>query len=119
SSLMFRSSVIAEIGPWDTVNRGGDSEFLTRLIENYGSDRVAELADRPLSFSRVWSGSLTSGEMSRGYFAYSRLLYRWAFRHWHWNSTKVGVKAVRKSDATRPYAVPTRSEERRVGKECR
>lgn len=107
SSLMFRSSVIAEIGPWDTVNRGGDSEFLTRLIENYGADRVAELAEQPLSFSRVWSGSLTSGEMSRGYFAYSRLLYRWAFRQWHWDAAKAGEKAVRDKATARPYAVPS------------
>src|SRR5699024_5913230 len=95
SSLMFRKSVIDEIGPWDTVNRGGDSEFYTRLIENYGDSRVGNLYDKPLSFSRVWDGSLTSGEMSRGYFGYSRLLYRWAFRQWHWSSGKLGYKATR------------------------
>src|SRR5699024_2563379 len=80
SSLMFRRTVIEEVGPWDTVNRGGDSEFLTRILEYYGQEKIVNLLNRPLSFSRVWSGSLTSGEMSRGYFAYSRLLYRWAFR---------------------------------------
>lgn len=107
SSLMFRNTVIDEIGHWDTVNRGGDSEFFTRLLEYYGQERVVNLLNRPLSFSRVWSGSLTSGEMSRGYFGYSRLLYRWAFRQWHWRSTKAGDKAVRKTDVGRPYAVPT------------
>jgi len=107
SSLMFRKSVITEIGDWDTVNRGGDSEFLTRLIENYGADRVVEIAGLPLSFSRVWSGSLTSGEMSRGYFAYSRILYRWAFRQWHWDTAKAGERAIRDAATARPYAVPS------------
>lgn len=107
SSLMFRRSITTEIGSWDTVNRGGDSEFLTRVIENYGRDSVVELMNEPLSFSRVWAGSLTSGEMSRGYFANSRLLYRWAFRQWHWDAGKAGEKAVRDVDAPRPYAVPS------------
>lgn len=107
SSLMFRRSIIDEIGHWDTVNRGGDSEFYTRLIEYAGQDRVVGILDKPLSFSRVWDGSLTSGEMSRGYFAYSRLLYRWAFRQWQWDTAKTGQKAIQKSDATRPYAIPT------------
>lgn len=107
SSLMFRKSITADIGPWDTVNRGGDSEFLNRVIENYGSEHVLELMDKPLSFSRIWAGSLTSGEMSRGFFANSRLLYRWAFRQWHWDMAKVGQKPVRKLNEGRPFAAPT------------
>src|SRR5699024_3746993 len=107
SSLMFRKFVAEEIGPWDTVNRGGDSEFYTRLVEYYGEERVWSLHDRPLSFSRVWDGSLTSGEMSRGYFAYARLLYRWAFRQWQWSSNKSGKKAIRVAGDERPYPRPT------------
>lgn len=107
SSLMFRRTITEKIGPWDTVNRGGDSEFLTRVIENYGSERVVQLVDKPLSFSRVWAGSLTSGEMGRGYFAYSRLLYRWSFRQWQWDVVREDRKAIRDLDAPRPYAVPT------------
>lgn len=107
SSLLFRKNIVDEIGNWDTVNRGGDSEFLTRIIENFGSDKVAHQPEEPLSFSRVWSGSLTSGEMSRGYFANSRLLYRWAFRQWHWNSTKLGKRAIRYDDKPRQYPIPT------------
>src|SRR5699024_12421672 len=82
SALMFRRNIVDVIGDWDSVNRGADSELITRIIENFGSDKLKRLLDKPLSFSRVWTGSLTSGEMSRGYFANSRLLYRWAFRQW-------------------------------------
>src|SRR5699024_7625043 len=63
SSLMFRKSLVEEIGPWDTVNRGGDSEFYSRLLEFAGANGVLGLHERPLSFSRIWDGSLTSGEM--------------------------------------------------------
>ena len=107
SSLMFRRSITDEIGNWDTVNRGGDSEFYTRLIEFVGSERILGLMDKPLSFSRVWAGSLTSGELSRGFFAYSRLLYRWSFRQWHWDMAKLNQKAIRDSNKPRPYAIPT------------
>src|SRR5699024_1118167 len=31
SSLMFRREIVEDIGPWDQVNRGGDSEFEARI----------------------------------------------------------------------------------------
>jgi glycosyltransferase involved in cell wall biosynthesis len=107
SSLMFRRALLSQIGPWDTVNRGGDSEFYTRLKSIYGSKNVVGLHDRPFSFSRVWAGSLTSGEMSRGFFAYSRLLYRWAFRQWYWDVKNSGRLPVHNPDEPRPYAIPS------------
>src|SRR5699024_5505388 len=107
SSLMFRKWITNEIGTWDRVNRGGDSEFLMRMIENFGEERVVHIGDKPLSFSRVWEGSLTSGEMSRGFFGYSRLLYRWSFRRWQWDVAKTGKKPIHTSGKPRPYAIPT------------
>src|SRR5699024_5518866 len=56
SSLMFRKEIVSQIGDWDPVNRGGDSEFYNRLIEYVGSNGVIHI-DRPLSFSRVREGS--------------------------------------------------------------
>ncbi|GAA2038547.1 hypothetical protein GCM10009720_18760 [Yaniella flava] len=107
SSLMFHRSLIAEIGMWDTVNRGADGEFLLRMITRFGASRIAELAEKPLSFSRIWSGSLTSGEMSRGYFAQSRLLYREAFRKWHRETKKAGSQLILNVNEPRQFPVPT------------
>lgn len=107
SSLMFRMSVADEIGLWDTANRGSDAEFFLRITEGYGTSSVVHLVDKPLSFSRVWAGSLTSGEMYRGYFAYSRLVFRSAFRQWHRSCRKNGIRPVLRSDQARPYAIPT------------
>jgi len=107
SSLMFRKSVTDEIGGWDSANRGSDTELAGRITHNFGSASVVHLLDKPLSFSRVWDGSLTSGEVYRGYFAYSRLLYRWSFRQWHRSTKKHGLKPVTQTGQTRPYAIPT------------
>lgn len=107
SSLMFRKDIMNDIGPWDTTNRGSDAEFAIRIAQNYGTSAVVHLTDKPLSFSRVWSGSLTSGEMYRGFFAYSRLLFRGAFRDWHKKTKRSGSSPVLLPHEPRPYAVPT------------
>src|SRR5699024_1981183 len=72
SSLMFRKSAIDKIGGWDISSRGSDTELAGRITQNFGKASVVNLADKPMSFSRVWDGSLTAGEIYRGYFAYSR-----------------------------------------------
>lgn len=110
SSLMFRRQVVSEIGGWDTVNRGADSEFFTRVNEYYGSDRVLRINDRPLAFSRLSEGSLTSGEMYRGYIGTPRVMYLWAIRQWRWDLGKLGQKPTRPNGETRPYAVPSTME---------
>lgn len=82
SSLMVHRSVFEAIGPWDTVNRGADSEFRDRLVK-YKGQSVEVLNELPLSFTRTWEGSLTSGEMSRGFVDPARLLYLKAYTQWH------------------------------------
>jgi len=106
SSLMFRRSVIEDIGPWDTVNRGADSEFESRLSKAFGKKRRLDLVHKPMSFSRVWTGSLTSGEVRRGYQSYSRQLYHQAYSQWH-NSIKKGDRPVLSVGKSRPFPVPT------------
>lgn len=107
SSLMFRKEVTDRVGAWDTSKRGSDTELVDRIRAHYGKSAVVNLADKPLSFSRVWDGSLTSGEIYRGYFAYSRLLYRWSFRQWHREIKKQGMKPVLSEGNSRPFAIPT------------
>jgi len=110
SSLMFRREIVDEIGGWDTVNRGADSEFFMRMTKYYGSDRLKHLRDKPLAFSRVWDGSLTSGEMYRGFIGTARVLYLWAIRQWHWEVGKLDRKPTRALGDARPYAVPSTME---------
>src|SRR5699024_8347402 len=82
SSLMVRRSVFDEVGLWDEVNKGADSEFRDRL-ESYFGEAVHVLDDIPLGFTRTRSSSLTSGEVNRGYVDPNRRLYLKAFTQWH------------------------------------
>ena len=107
SSLMFRKIVTERVGNWDISKRGSDTELVDRIRAHFGKSAVLNLTDKPLSFSRVWDGSLTSGEIYRGYFAYSRLLYRWAFRQWHREVKKRGEKPVLRTGDPRPFPIPT------------
>lgn len=60
SSLMVEKSVFDDIGMWDELKAGADTEFYHRLIANFGYDSVYEvLPDIPLSFGRVVETSLT------------------------------------------------------------
>lgn len=82
SSLMVRRSVFGNIGVWDEVNKGADSEFRDRL-EKYSGKLVPVLDEVPLGFTRTRDSSLTAGEVSRGYVAPNRRLYLKAFTQWH------------------------------------
>lgn len=107
SSLMFRRDVTVQVGGWDTSKRGSDTEFVERIRAHYGKSAVVRYEDKPLSFSRVWDGSLTADEIYRGYISYSRLLYRWSFRQWHRETKRQGTKPELPPEQPRPFAVPT------------
>ena len=107
SSLMFRREITQELGVWDTSKRGSDTELVERIRAHYGKAAVYKSEAKPLSFSRVWDGSLTSGEIYRGYISSSRLLYRWSFRQWHSDVMQEGSKPVLDEGQARPFAVPT------------
>lgn len=60
SSLMVEKSVFDDIGIWDELRAGADTEFYHRLIGNFGQYSVHEvLPDVPLAFGRVVETSLT------------------------------------------------------------
>lgn len=82
SSLMVKTSILKDLGGWDAVNRGADAEFRDRLVAVHGSE-IPVVRDVPLSFTRTREGSLTAGEMWRGFVDSSRLLYLAAYRRWH------------------------------------
>lgn len=104
SSLMVRKSILDDLGGWDAVNRGADAEFRDRLAAAHGT-AVPVIGDAPLSFTRTREGSLTCGEMSRGYVDSSRLLYLAAYQRWH--AAAGGPNAYTlDAQAERPFVVP-------------
>ena len=98
---MVKTSVLLALGGWDTVNRGADAEFRDRLAISYGGP-IPVVGETPLSFTRTREGSLTSGEMSRGYIDSSRLLYLAAYQRWH-RSDDGDNSLVLGADSGRPF----------------
>lgn len=112
SSLMVRRSLFEEIGAWDTVNRGADAEFRDRIVTRFGKS-IESVGVAPMSFTRTRDGSLTAGEMSRGFVDPSRLLYLASYTQWHTKHKESPETLVRSSD--REYTVPTTMEAGRRG----
>lgn len=106
SSFMFRREpVMKEIGYWDSVRFGADSEFIRRIKKKFGEKSVVEIETGPLSFQRQAEGSLTSS----GYFGYhgffmgARKEYFESFVHYH-NKAKSLYYGF--PQEKRPFAIP-------------
>jgi glycosyltransferase involved in cell wall biosynthesis len=60
SSLMFRRELRDNLGYWDRVKVGADTEYYFRIIKAYGINSIREIhPGLPLSFGRVLPDSLT------------------------------------------------------------
>lgn len=82
SSLLFRRTVVDEIGYYDDVRKAADTEYLERLHVRYTSDAVLKLP-LILGLVQLTTGSLSRGDFTPGWWDPSRLAYRRQFRSWH------------------------------------
>ncbi len=108
SSLMFRrEAVVTELGYWDEINRSGDAEFYDRMVA-YTGRPVPAVGRAAMSLLRVREGSLTSGEIVRGYFDARRLWYQGAYRRWHKKAVAEdrGLRLDRDNGLKRKFAAP-------------
>ena len=110
SSMMFRrAKIAAEIGFWDEVRFGADSEFYERLQAKFGKKSVADIKAGPLSFTRLHGASLTGGGYSSTATGINgiRRYYTDAFVDWHRDirAGKSSAKLGRGSQG-RPFSVP-------------
>ncbi|MFM8531072.1 MAG: glycosyltransferase, partial [Ilumatobacteraceae bacterium] len=88
SSLLFRRAVTHEVGGWDDVRSGGDSEFVDRLRALNGESAVEQVDPTiPLTIALRDAGSLTSsattGLASQLTTTGARRLYRIGYSAWH------------------------------------
>jgi glycosyltransferase involved in cell wall biosynthesis len=93
SSLLFhRASVVREVGGWDTVRFGADSEIRARIKKAFGPESIAAIQSGPLSFQRVSSNSAIADEKFGydGYFFGAR--YEYLEGQQHFNSQVQSVK---------------------------
>jgi hypothetical protein len=107
SSLMFRREpVLSGIGYWNEVNRAADAEFRDRLAAWSGSV-PAVVGAAPLSLLRVRSGSLTSGEIHRGYLDPRRRWYQMSTEGWRADVAAQGDSLfIPPADPQRKFSVP-------------
>ena len=62
-SLMFRrEEILSELGYWDSVRRGGETEMLSRIRSRYGSASVVTLEKGPLVWKRCRGSELDTFE---------------------------------------------------------
>lgn len=107
SSLMLRHKVVAQVGYWDHVRAGADSEYMARLGRVFGKGAVGHVFPGvPLAFGRVRADSLSHSAQT-GLFSSSgaaaRTAYLEAAADWHAASPSPYLP---QHPQARPFPVP-------------
>ncbi|MFX0537610.1 glycosyltransferase family 2 protein [Ornithinimicrobium sp. Y1847] len=109
SSLMVRREVLEQLGGFDPLRKGADSELHERL---HLLDGVVDVA-LPLAVTRLADGSLSRADFAFGRHSPERVLFRSSFRRWHASLAPAaaardltGLAAHR--EGQRPYPAPRR-----------
>lgn len=110
SSLLFKRSVINDLGGWDFVRVSGDTEYYWRIKKFYGSKSILELNPQiPYSFSLVSETSLTRSSAThvRTHLFGLRRIYREGAMWWHKNSSSLYIDPNQNPrNAVRPFPCP-------------
>ena len=84
--MVRRDRVLETIGYWDSVRYAADTEFLHRLMKQFGQKAVHKM-ERPLCFALYHANSLTmnaqTGISEESGLSESRRAYRDAWKRWH------------------------------------
>ena len=109
-SLMMRTGTLRNLGGWDDVRVGADSELEARLVHLYGKGAVVRLHDSaPLTIARGDASSLTghpiTGLASSRASTGARRLYTQAYTNWHRTLTPTTARLERTSDH-QPFPCP-------------
>lgn len=97
SSFMFRRQVIEDIGGWDEVRVGGDTEFIWRMKARYGAASYAQIQKKvPLAFALDDQSSLTRTKATHVRTVYFGLrnIYREICAWWHRNATDLHIDHI-------------------------
>ena len=108
-ALMFRVEKVREkIGYFDTVRKGGDTEFRKRLERAFGQDCAMVEPWRTLTIQRADNGGLTQGELGFRWIAEFRTQYRDSYLRWHREGAKSGGLKLTDPE-TRSFYAPRQS----------
>jgi len=108
SSLMIRRSVFEDIGYWDEVRCGADSEYMCRIQARWGHASTEVVAPHvPLSFGRVSTQALTRARETHLLTALRGLRndYCRAYTAWHKAFSSQPKLYMARSPVTRPFPI--------------
>ncbi len=110
ASTFFRASVLDEIGFFDSVRAGADSEFLWRIRRRFGPQATAELP-KPLAVGLHHAASITqsgAAAFDQHRFSAVRLAYWESWVDWHRRATVEGGRTlfVDFPQTDRPFIAP-------------
>jgi glycosyltransferase involved in cell wall biosynthesis len=111
SSFIFRRRVIEEIGSWDKVIVGGDTEFIWRVQAKYGKSSVRQILPKiPLAIALDDQGSLTRSKATHVKTIHYGLrhIYRSNAQHWHQKYQLIALKETNKRPFPAPLSMLTR-----------
>jgi glycosyltransferase involved in cell wall biosynthesis len=113
SSLMFRYSVFKDLGYFDSVRKGADSEYYYRIRSFYqepsNSTPIKLCSEAFLSIVRLGSQSLSRSEIRTNWMHPARIHYRNAFHEWHKSCLRAGLVPYMPAVLTsRKFPCPTR-----------
>jgi len=113
SSLMFRDSVFKELGYFDSVRKGADSEYFYRIVAYYqNKSDVAPIklcSDAYLSIIRISHNSLSRSEIRTNWKHPVRIHYRESYSEWHNAYSRTGLAPYMPSEqASRKFPCPSR-----------
>jgi hypothetical protein len=109
---MFKRKVYEELGGWDKVRIGGDTEFIWRVKAKYGASSYAQIAGHiPLAFALDDESSLTRTKMTHVRTVYFGLrhIYRETCAWWHRTNKELHIEgAVSRASFAIPKAMVSR-----------
>lgn len=92
SLLFYREKVVSEIGYFDAVRKGGDTEFILRIQAFFGKESLGYVLKQPLSLVRLSHGSLSRSEFKPGWRHRARSVYKESYQYWHQKAIDEGHK---------------------------
>lgn len=112
SLLFWKDRALQEVGYFDTVRKGGDSEYRRRLERAFSQDLEVIDPFRCLTIQRADNGGLTQGDLGFRWIIDFRLMYRDSFNHFQLNheDLRYADSDKRRFYAPRPMRIP-RSED--------
>ena len=115
-SLMFwRIKVRDQIGYFDSVRKGGDTEFRKRMDKAFHTDSAMVYPWRILTIQRADNGGLTQGELGYRWITEFRLNYRDLYLNWHKTAQKLFIHrddaaaTLAEQEASRAFYAPRQS----------